>query len=77
MYNDVCYQKLKKIHYKTNLLLSGHPCRSWPLGLVPAPGLLWPLSKSASHDFDCHRFAGHRTQRGPSAGTDKFLFFNS
>ena len=46
------------------------PGRSGPLGPVPIPGLLWPLPKSAAHDLCCRGFARHRTQRGPSTGTD-------
>jgi hypothetical protein len=33
-----------------------------PLGLVPATGLLWLLSKSAAHDFEWYRYAHHRTR---------------
>lgn len=47
-----------------------NPGRSWPLGPVPVPRLLWPLSKCAAHHFDCFRFAQHPTQRGRCTGTD-------
>jgi hypothetical protein len=45
-----------------------------PLGLVPATGLLWLLSKSAAHDFDWYRYAHHRTQSHPSAALLRFSF---
>jgi hypothetical protein len=50
------------------------PGRSGPLGPVPITGLLWPLPKSATPDLCCRDFARHRTQRGPSTGTDVCFF---
>jgi len=44
-------------------------CRSKPLGCVPSPALLWPLTKYAAHGFVCS-LRLHRSQRGASVGTD-------